>query len=253
MVRACAIIPHFDHVEQFSRILGELVSTGLPLIVVDDASPDPAFQKLEELVNSSAPGTLLLRHSENQGKGGAVISGLAAAFEAGYTHALQIDADGQHSCADIPRFVSLANRYPEAIICGRPMFDDSVSTLRYYARYITLFFTWLETLSTVIEDPMCGFRLYPLSPVLPVIQGARLGKRMTFDPEILVRCNWAGIRLCYIPVKVTYPEGGRSHFRYVRDNLEISWMHTRLIIGMLVRLPRLLTRRRLGEQGQLSE
>jgi glycosyltransferase involved in cell wall biosynthesis len=247
------IIPHFDHVEQFSHMLGELVSTGLPLIVVDDASPEQAFRKLEELLDSSAPDTLLLRHSENKGKGGAVISGFAAALEAGYSHALQIDADGQHSCADIPRFVALANRCPDAIICGKPNFDESVSTLRYYARYITLFFSWLETLSTAIEDAMCGFRLYPLARVISVIQSGEPGKRMAFDPEILVRCNWAGIQLCFIPVDLTYPDYGRSHFRYFRDNLEISWMHTRLIIGMLIRLPRLLTRTRLGATGHTSE
>lgn len=253
MVRACAIIPHFDHVEQFSRILGDLVSSGLPLIVVDDASPAEAYQKLETLLERSAPGTLLLRHGENQGKGEAVTTGMKAALEAGYTHALQIDADGQHSCADIPRFLSMASTCPEAIICGKPMFDDSVSKLRYYARYITLFFSWLETLSTEIEDSMCGFRLYPLASVLPVIENGKPGKRMTFDPEILVRSSWAGIQLRFIPVGVTYPEDGRSHFRYLRDNIQISWMHTVLIIGMLIRLPRLLTRTRVREQGPESE
>jgi glycosyltransferase involved in cell wall biosynthesis len=252
-VRVCTIIPHFDHVAQFSSMLEDLVSKGLPLIVVDDASPEPAFRKLEELLDRAAPGTLLLRHNENQGKGGAVMSGLAAAFDAGYSHALQIDADGQHSSADIPRFVSLASMYPEAIICGKPVFDDSISKLRYYARHITLFISWLETLSTAIEDPMCGFRLYPLSQVVPVIESGKPGKRMAFDPEILVRSAWAGIELYYIPVDVRYPEDGRSHFRYVRDNLEISWMHTVLIIGMLVRLPRLLARGRRGQKGRMIE
>jgi glycosyltransferase involved in cell wall biosynthesis len=252
-VRVCAIIPHFDHFEQFSGMLEDLVSSGLPLIVVDDASPEPAFRQLEELLDRTVPETLLLRHSRNQGKGGAVMSGLAAAFDAGYSHALQIDADGQHSSTDIPRFVSLANRHPEAIICGKPVFDDSVSRLRYYARHITLFLGWLETLSTVVEDPMCGFRLYPLSQVMPVIEGGRPGRRMAFDPEILVRSVWAGIELCYIPVDVTYPEDGRSHFRYIHDNLEISWMHTRLIAGMLIRLPRLLVRGRSGQNGRMHE
>ena len=253
MVRACAIIPHFDHVEQFAGMLEDLVSEGLPLIVVDDASPERAFRRLEELLDRAAPGTLLLRHTENQGKGGAVMSGLKAAYDAGYSHALQIDADGQHSSADIPRFLSLASRYPEAIICGKPVFDDSVSKLRYYARYITLFLSWLETLSTVIEDPMCGFRLYPLSQVVPVVECGKPGKRMAFDPEVLVRCAWDNIELYFIPVDVTYPEDGSSHFRYIRDNLEISWMHTVLIVGMLIRLPRLLARGRPGQKGRTIE
>lgn len=241
-MRVCVIVPHFDHVEQFTSMLDNLVCGHLPIIVVDDASPENAFRQLEGVLDRAAPGALLLRHTENQGKGGAVMTGLKAAYDAGYSHALQVDADGQHNTADIPRFVSLATKHPEALICGKAVFDASVSRLRYYARYITLFLSWLESLDTVIEDAMCGFRLYPLSRVVPVFERSRTGKRMAFDPEILVRCVWEGIELRYLPVEVKYPEGGKSHFHYIGDNLEISWMHTRLIFGMLIRLPRLLTR-----------
>lgn len=253
MMRVCVIIPHYDHVEQFTSMLDELVSANLPLIVVDDASPERVFRQLEAVLKRAAPEASLLRHTENQGKGGAVMTGLKAAYDAGYSHALQIDADGQHNTADIPRFVSLAARHPEALICGKPVFDASISGLRYYARYITLFLGWLESLDTVIEDALCGFRLYPLSRVVPVIERSRLGRRMAFDPEILVRCVWEGIELRYLAVKVKYPDGGKSHFHYVSDNLEISWMHTRLIAGMLMRLPRLLTRNASERRGRTIE
>lgn len=252
-MRICVIIPHYDHVEQFTSMLDKLVSADLPLIIVDDASPKSTFRQLEEVLGREAPGALLLRHTKNQGKGGAVMTGLRAAYDAGYSHALQVDADGQHDTADIPRFVSLATRHPEALICGKPVFDASISRLRYYARYITLFLSWLESLDTAIEDAMCGFRLYPLSRVVPVFERSRTGKRMAFDPEILVRCVWDGIELRYLPVEVKYPQGGRSHFHYIGDNLEISWMHTRLIIGMLIRLPRLLTRSALDRSRRTIE
>jgi len=252
-MRVCAIVPHYDHVEQFSLMLEELVNENLQLIVVDDASPERAFRQLQELLDSMAPGTLLLRHGRNQGKGGAVMTGLVAAYEAGYSHAVQIDADGQHNSAEIHRFLSLVAEHPEALICGRPVFDESISGLRYYARYITLFLSWLETLSMVIEDAMCGLRLYPLSQVVPVVQGNELGKRMAFDPEILVRCVWEGMDLHYLPVEVRYPQGGRSHFHYFRDNVEIAWMHTRLMFGMLIRLPRLVARAGSNRQGHTPE
>lgn len=251
-MRLCAVIPHYDHVEQFGGMLEELVSHGLPLVVVDDASPAAAFGQLENLLAENAPEALLVRHSENQGKGGAVMTGLRAAAEAGYSHALQIDADGQHDVEDIPRFTSLATEYPEALICGQPVFDESISGLRYYARYITLSLSWLESLSTQIRDALCGFRLYPLAQVVPIIDRSRPGRRMAFDPEILVRCVWAGIRLHYIPVNVRYPEGGRSHFHYFGDNVEISWMHLRLIAGMLLRLPVLLHRNLSRRPGRAS-
>jgi glycosyltransferase involved in cell wall biosynthesis len=242
-MRVCAVIPHYDHVEEFGGMLGKLAAQGLPLVVVDDASPAAAFEQLENLLAEKAPETVLVRHTENQGKGGAVTTGLQAAAEAGYSHALQIDADGQHDVADIPRFTALATEHPEALICGEPVFDESISGLRYYARYITLSLSWLECLSTEIRDALCGFRLYPLAQVVPIIERSRPGRRMAFDPEVLVRCVWGGIRLNYLPVTVRYPEGGRSHFHYFRDNVEISWMHLRLVAGMLLRLPMLLHRK----------
>lgn len=242
-MRACAVIPHYDHVEQFARMLPSLAGEGLPIVVVDDASPEDVYQQLRELLNEHAPSTQLLRHVENQGKGGAVMTGLKAAREAGYTHALQVDADGQHDVHDIPRFLQLGRSSPRHVVCGRPVFDDSISALRYYARYLTLCLNWVEILGTEIKDGLCGFRLYPLDRVVPIIERSSPGRRMAFDPEILVRCVWAGVRLTYIPVNVRYPESGRSHFHYLRDNFEITWMHTRLIAGMLVRSPVLLLRK----------
>lgn len=235
-------MPHYDHVDQLSGMLASIVDQGVPLVVVDDASPEAEWRRLQSRLQATVPGALVLRHAQNRGKGAAVITGLKAAAAAGYTHALQIDADGQHNIADAARFVDAATAYPRALICGEPVFDETVPSLRFYARYITLFFCRLETLSTEIHDAMCGFRLYPLAEILPIIEKANIGERMTFDPEILVRSMWAGISLHYIPIKVGYPEGGRSHFRYLRDNVGISWMHTRLLAGMLLRFPRIVMR-----------
>lgn len=245
----CTVVPHFDHVEQFKVLLPRLSAEGLPLVVVDDASPLESYKELQQLLDEHADGSILVRHTENLGKGGAVMTGLRTALDAGFTHALQIDADGQHDVADIVRFRDASQKNPNCIICGQAVFDQSISKLRYYARYITLSLSWLESLSTQIRDALCGFRVYPLEPVVTLFEQSNPGKRMAFDPEILVRAVWAGMRLKFIPVKVQYPEEGKSHFLYVRDNIEISWMHTRLIVGMLLRLPRLIRRNRSGQEG----
>ena len=238
----CAVVPHFDHVDQFEALLPQLSSQGMPLVVVDDASPAEAYADLQVLLDEHTVGTILVRHTQNLGKGGAVMTGLKAALEAGYTHALQLDADGQHDVTDMGRFSAVAEEHPDCIICGQPEFDKSISKLRYYARFITLSLSWLESLSTNIRDALCGFRVYPLEPVVTLFESSKPGKRMAFDPEILVRAIWADIELKFIPIKVSYPEGGKSHFHYVRDNVEISWMHTRLIVGMIIRLPAILSR-----------
>ena len=239
----CIIVPHYDHVAQFDTLLPNLLAYDMPIIVVDDASPEAAFDALRQLLGDHNGRISLVRHRVNQGKGGAVITGFRAALKAGCTHALQVDADGQHDAEAISRFREAAERYPEHLICGQPTFSKDISRLRYYSRYITLWFCWLESLSSEIRDAMCGFRLYPLASVDQIINESNIGKRMAFDSEILVRAIWNDIPLHFIPVDVRYPEDGRSHFRYVRDNVEISWMHTRLIVGMLLRLPKLIGRR----------
>jgi glycosyltransferase involved in cell wall biosynthesis len=242
-VKTCVVVPHFDHVDQFRAFLPTLAALELPILIVDDCSPAATYANLQQLVAEQAPGATLVARNRNRGKGAAVITGLQAAFARGFTHALQIDADGQHSASDIGRLIAASIEQPAHIICGLPQFDNSISRLRYYSRYLTLGFCRMETWSCEIRDAMCGFRNYPLTSIIPILERVRIGRRMTFDPEILVRAVWAGIPLSFQPVAVRYPDNGRSHFRYFRDNIEISWMHTRLLIGMIFRAPLLLVRR----------
>lgn len=248
----CLVVPHYDHVEEFQRILPAIVRSGLPLFVVDDASPEASRLRLRALLEHEAPEAHLVIHESNLGKGGSVISGLKAARAAGFSHALQIDADGQHDLQSLPLLLQETLAYPDQLICGLPKFGSDISGLRYYARFITLYLCWLETLSTEIRDALCGFRAYPLESTLQIIDHSRVGHRMAFDPEILVRACWAGLRLRFIAVNVNYPPGGRSHFRYFQDNLEIGWMHARLLFGMLARLPLLLGRKLYRRKGSVS-
>jgi len=242
-VLTCIVVPHYDHLEQFRSVLPRLAAQGYPIVVVDDGSPRDCVEALEVLLKENAPGSLLVRHAVNQGKGAAVMTGLKSALEAGYTHALQIDADGQHDTGSIGQLVAQAERCPGSLVCGEPIFDQSISRLRYYSRYITLYLVWLQTLGTEVRDALCGLRLYPLTDAMVAVSDSVGGKRMAFDPEILVRAVWAGIPLVYVPVRIDYPEDGKSHFHYLGDNLEITWMHVRLVAGMLVRMPKLIWRK----------
>jgi hypothetical protein len=165
---------------------------------------------------------------------------MSVALHSGYTHGLQIDADGQHDCGDIPRFINAAKKQPDGLIAGIPKFDKSIPAARYYSRYLTHIWVWINTLSFDIKDSMCGFRCYPLAASVTVIAHNRLGERMDFDPEFVVRWHWLGLSLVQLETAVTYPQDGISHFLPWRDNLLISWMHTRLFFGMLLRLPGIL-------------
>ena len=161
----------------------------------------------------------------------------------GFTHALQIDADCQHNTKDIPAFLALSRMHPKAIISGVPIYDHSVPKSRLYGRRITNFWVMIETLSFQVKDAMCGFRLYPVNPVIQLVEKTKLQLGMGFDIDILVRLIWEGITVLSQSTKVIYPADGISHFKLLRDNLRISWTHTRLFFGMLLRSPLLLFRR----------
>ena len=149
--------------------------------------------------------------------------------------------------ADVPAMLALAEQHPQQLISGMPLYDDSVPGVRFYGRYLTHALIWLDTLSLRLRDSMCGFRVYPLAPSLALAKRVRIGSHMDFDTDIMVRLWWRGTPVLSRPTRVTYPQDGVSHFNMLRDNLRISWMHTRLFCGMLLRLPRLLRRRFSGK------
>ncbi|MBD2779302.1 glycosyltransferase family 2 protein [Xenorhabdus szentirmaii] len=239
----CVVIPCYNHGKTMQAVLEQLSSHQLHCFIVDDGSDADTQHRLAFLATSVANVTLI-RLEHNQGKGGAVMAGMRAAVAAGYSHALQVDADGQHCLEDIPLFLAKAQQYPASLISGRPMYDVSIPKSRLYGRYITHFWVWVETLSLSIKDSMCGFRVYPLAATLQLLDRKEIGRRMDFDIEIMVRLYWQGTESVFVPTKVTYPENGLSHFDALRDNLSISWMHTRLFFGMLPRIPSLLWRKR---------
>ncbi len=243
MFKPTAVIPCFNHPRTIPGMVDAVRRHGLHVVVVDDGSDAPCARVLDELALHHGPAMRLVRLPHNQGKGGAMMAGLRQALMLGYTHALQIDADGQHDVDDIPRFLALAAAHPEAVVCGQPVFDASVPTGRLIGRYATHVWVWINTLSLDIRDSMCGYRVYPLAVVVDLINTSRLGRRMDFDPELLVRLHWRGVPVVGIPTRVSYPRDGISHFKLVWDNVLISGMHARLLAGMLVRLPMLLWRK----------
>jgi len=236
----CIIIPIYNHKEAISATVANLSVHGLPIFIVDDGSDQVTQDVLATLQQQYADTLTLIRLLINGGKGAAVMAGLRAARKAGFTHGLQIDADGQHDSADVPRFIEAARAEPQAVILGRPVYDDSVPKSRLYGRYLTHAWVWIETLSFTIRDSMCGFRLYPLDVVCALIDDVKLPTRMDFDIEILVRLYWRRTAFRSIQTRVIYASDGVSHFDVLWDNVRISRTHTRLVAGMLARLPMLL-------------
>ena len=261
-LRACAVVPVYDHEHAIGAVVTGLQAAGLHCILVDDGSGAACARERDRIAVAAqaalpgvtrgvTPGVTLIRRATNGGKGAAVSDGLRAALAAGWTHALQVDADGQHALGDVPRFLAAGAARPGALIAGLPAFDASMPRTRYYFRYLTHVLVWINTLSLDVRDSMCGYRLYPLAPVLAMLAAEHPGSRMDFDIEVLVRLHWRGLPMQWITTRVSYPEDGVSHFRMLLDNALITRLHARLFLGMLWRAPRLLARRLRGPAGAL--
>jgi glycosyltransferase involved in cell wall biosynthesis len=241
-IRICFLIPHYEHAGAIGALLDRLAPFDLPCIVVDDGSAEAARAVLREL-ESRHPWVTVVWRDVNGGQGAAKRTGYHKAFEAGYTHSLELDADGQHDTNDIPRFLAAMHANPSAAVLGKPEFGADAPKARIYGRQLSRGLVWAACCSLTIEDPLCGFRGLPLERAVEVTRSAHTGDRMSFDPEFAVRLYRAGLPIVTIPTRVSYPLDGVSHFDMVRDNLRLAGTYVRLLAELPLALPSIVLAR----------
>jgi glycosyltransferase involved in cell wall biosynthesis len=240
------LIPSYNSGPQLLSTVRAASQQWSPVWVVIDGSTDHSEQALFELLADAPDLAGRLRvfvQASNRGKGAAVLCGVEAAYAQGYTHVLTMDADGQHPADLIPQFMMASRAASDAMILGKPVFDAQAPRVRVYGRQISNTWANLETLWAGIGDSLYGFRVYPVAQLRDLMLGQKWMRRFDFDPEAVVRLCWRGVHPLNLPAPVRYlsaAEGGVSHFRYLRDNLLLTWMHVRLLCGFALRLPRLL-------------
>ena len=240
------LIPSYNTDARLIDTVREALAHWQPVWVVVDGSTDGSEAPVIAL-SKAEPHLRILRLHENHGKGAAVLAGTDAALAAGFTHALVMDADGQHPADRIADFMRHSCEAPEALILGKPIFGPEAPAARLHGRKLSIALVHLETLGKAIADPLFGFRVYPLAPLARVLHATRFARRYDFDPETAVRLVWAGTPVRNIPATCRYltrAEGGVSHFHYLRDNLRMIGLHTRLLVELLLFRWALLLRRR---------
>jgi len=235
-VNATFLIPIYEHKDEIGEVVASLLGFGLPVLVIDDGSGAETRQVLDELARRH-PQVEIHRRAQNGGRGAALKTGYRVAFERGFSHALQLDADGQHHAPDAAEFLAAMGQEPPALVLGAPRFDASAPKSRLYGRQLSRVMVWLTTLSFDVEDPLCGFRGIPLAPTVALLDRVATGDHMEFDPELVIQLHWAGVPVRNVPTRVVYREGGLSHFDIVRDNARLTMVYTRAVGGMLWRLP----------------
>ncbi len=243
------LIPSYDTGPKVYETVRSARAEWAPVWVIVDGSTDGTAEGLQAMA-AVDPLLHVLVLPHNQGKGAAVLHGLEAARAAGHTHVLAMDSDGQHPAALIRAFMQASVEHPDAMVLGEPVFDASAPLLRVRGRRVSNAWTNLETLGAGIHDSLYGFRVYPIEPLMAVMRRQPWMRRFDFDTEAVVRLAWRGVAPINRKAPVKYlsaAEGGVSHFNYVRDNVLLTWMHTRLMVEFGLRLPLLLVRRLLRQ------
>ncbi|NJD23809.1 MAG: glycosyltransferase family 2 protein [Betaproteobacteria bacterium] len=238
------LIPSYNPGAQLAETVRAARACWNPVWVVVDGSTDGSAERLRAMA-AADDGLKVIVLPENRGKGAAVLQGITQAAALGYTHALTMDSDGQHPADLIPAFMAASQAEPTAMVLGKPVFGPEAPALRVNGRKVSNGWANLETLWAGIGDSLYGFRVYPIAPLMMIMKRNRFMRRFDFDPEAVVRLCWAGVRPVNRDAPVRYlsaAEGGVSHFNYLRDNALLTWMHTRLFIGFVIRLPLLLVR-----------
>ncbi len=228
-MKICALIPVYNNIETIREVVRRTRAVMEPdVLVIADGSTDGSDEAAREA------GAAVRRLTTNRGKGAAIRAGLETARDIGYTHAVVIDADGQHLPEEIPRLVDAVWTAPDHLwVCVRRM-PESTPEASLRGRAVSNFWTTLNGWQRCL-DAQCGFRCYPIDATLKL--GCR-EKGFAFEMEVLVRASWSGIRISHLSVDVIYPREGRiSHFDPLKDNLRASWLSFRMFWSMVARSP----------------
>ena len=225
MNKNCIVIPVYNNPETIKSVVLDALKSHSTVIVVDDGSKPSVILDRENLQ------LYLLKHSVNQGKGAAILTGAKKAKSLGFSSFFVLDGDGQHYPHEIANFKD--KDLEKCIVIGCRKFGENVPNSSKFGRKFSNFWIWTETLLH-LDDTQSGFRSYPLSILDLNIEK----RRYDFEIEVLVRHVWNGGCIEEVEIDVYYPkpEERVSHFDALQDNIRLSKLHSRLFFLNMLRL-----------------
>lgn len=225
----CVVIPVYNNAGTVGSVVEEVLAKGYRLVAVSDGSDDGTLEILRRYEDRIE----LVAYPDNRGKGHALACGFRRAVSLGFSHAVTIDADGQHSASDIPGMISVSMSSPDAVVIGSRRLDaENMPSANTFANRFSNFWFAVHTLRR-IPDTQSGFRVYPLS-----FYGhfKVFTSRYEAELEMIVRGVWKGIEIVSCPVSVYYPENKDrvTHFRPWTDGFRISVLNTVLTFAAIL-------------------
>lgn len=180
--RPVIVIPVYNHPATVEDVVRRLLSTGTPVLLVDDASDPPAQEACERC---RAMGAGLVRRQSTGGRGASILTGFKAARQAGFTHALVFDAGGRHDPAAVGSFLELSRKHSNDLVCGYARTSSAYPARARLARRMADAGACLAALSLAPKDVMCRLRVYPLAAVSHrTRQTRRIRIRVTRAPHV---------------------------------------------------------------------
>jgi dolichol-phosphate mannosyltransferase len=220
------VIPSYRVTQHILEVLEGIGPEVSQIFVVDDACPDNSGDFVEK--HSKDNRVKVLRHAENQGVGGAVITGYRASLEAGADIVVKVDGDGQMNPALIPNLIApiLAG---EADYAKGNRFDSledlyEMPRVRILGNAVLSLWSKQSTGYWRITDPTNGFTAIHRK-ALENIHLDKLRKTYFFESDMLFRLSIINAVVTDVPMKAVYGDE-KSHLKIRKVLVEFPFRHT---------------------------
>lgn len=224
-IKILIVVPAYNEEENLPRLLEEIRSYGLDVVVVNDASTDSTAKVARQL---QVP---VLSLAANLGIGGAVQTGFKYAVQNGYDVVVQIDGDGQHDPRWVEEIVGpISSGVADCVIGSRyvPGKPD-IGYRTPIARRIGMYFsTWILFAATGlrVNDTTSGFRALGRPAIEYFAQAYPVDHP---EAETLLMLHQRGYRILELPVTMRCRVAGQSLFTFAKAAL----YPIRVIVGFI--------------------